>query len=165
MRDVLIIGVACIVAIGAGIWLYLFGLNEPKERQDIKEIPVIVLTEGEHSGLFTERKSFRIRSLPELDQLYDMMYDTERPALPEVNFDQNEVFAIFDGEHPSGGFDVRVVSVRDDGTSRHIALSRIVPGKECVTSEAITSPFSIVVVSKSELPVVREEKTETYSCK
>lgn len=165
MRDAIVIGVACLVAIAAGAWLYFgdTGEHSPNDASGTK-VPVAVLSEGDNSGFMTERKNYRVKSRHELDQLWAVMYGSDGPSLSPVDFETSEVLAVFDGTHSSGGFDVEVTSVYDDALSRRVSITRTAPGEDCITSEAITSPFILVVVPKSDLPIAREETTVTSDC-
>lgn len=166
MRDAIIIAIACIIAIVIGGWLFFLNSDEfAVGVPSAASVSFAVISEGQHAGNLTERKNYRIKSEAELQELWRMMYATNGPPAPVVDFGQHEVLAIFDGTHASGGYDVDVVSVIDDGSSRRITLNRIVPGESCMVTQAITSPYKIIALAKSSALLAREERTEVRECR
>jgi hypothetical protein len=165
MRDTIFIGVACVIAIVVGAWLFWSG-NESSLVPTESKGPVAyeILAEGSYSGSVTERANYRIKSAAELSLLWSMMYGTDGPALPPVDFGRREVLAIFDGTHSSGGYDVRIKSIVDEELARRVTIVRVVSGEDCITSSGITSPYLLVTVPSSSLPLSREESSETATC-
>lgn len=162
MRDALIIAFVCVAAIALGVWLYA-GQGEKSNRAGGTEIEVLI--QGQNAGAVTERKNFRLKNKEQLEQLWRSMYTSDGPALPAVDFSTHEVLAVFDGSHSSGGYGVEVVSVQDSNTARQVVIRRIVPDENCITTDAITNPFILVVLPKSNLPIVRTEETKTVLCR
>lgn len=164
MRDSIVIGLACVVAIVIGAWLFM-SAGAPSEAPASGPVSFSVLVEGQDSGAITEQKNYRIRTASELQELWRLVYGTDGPTIPKVDFDQNEVLAVFDGTHSSGGYDVDVVDVNDEnGLIRHVSILHLAPGETCMTSSAVTSPFQIILLSKSALSIAREDRTEARSC-
>lgn len=161
-RDVWIIGSVCAIAIALGAWLFLAGSQEGEVSGSLTPR---VIAEGQYSGYITERANYRIENADELFELWRMVYATGGPALPPIDFETNEVLAVFDGTHSSGGYGISVLSVEDEpGVARHVTILHREPGESCVTSQAITSPFEVVVLPRSGLPISRTDITETVSC-
>lgn len=164
MKDILILGVACAAAILLGAWLY-FGGGAADAEVPRKEGEVVfsVIDQGVSSGSITERKNYRIKSQDELNELWRMVHGAGAPTT--VDFTKQEVIAVFDGTHVTGGYGVSVASIVDvPSGSRTISIVRTEPGDSCVTTQSITSPFQIIVVSKSNAPFVREEQTIVEEC-
>lgn len=162
MKDVLIIGIACIAAILLGAWLYFSGGSL---YQSSLKTPhsFVVLDQGTFSGGITERKNFRIKTQDDLNELWLMVHGTGAPTT--VDFSKNEVLAIFDGTHTTGGYAVEVSNVVDlPQGNRTVSITRTEPGKTCRTSDAISSPFQIIVLPVSNAPIVREEKLVVTDC-
>ncbi len=161
-RDAIIIGVACLIAILLGGWLFL---SNPSEKPTGGEVEITVLAEGQNSGSITTQKNFRIQNAEKLAELWRLVYGESDDLIPAVNFERNEVLAVFDGTHSSGGYSIEVSSVVDEnGIARRVAVTRRTPGESCVTTQAITSPFQIVVLPISSLPIVRTDASIIVSC-
>lgn len=162
MRDLLIIGGACLIAIVAGAWLFL---SQEDTTASAGPTAYRVFIEGEQSGSITERKNYRIKNEEELDELWRLIYGTSGPSAPAIDFTREELLAVFDGTHSSGGYTVEVVSIEDEpGVARHVSILHTAPGESCMVSQAITSPFVIVRVAATNLPLKRTDLTETVAC-
>jgi len=124
-----------------------------------------VLAEGQDSGSVTRRTNFRIQTEEEFEELWRMVYGSSGPARPPIDFNKREVLAVFDGTHSTGGYDVDVTDIKDDNGRRFIRIRRTSPGDECVVTHAITSPFEIVSVEKSNLSITKEEELVVTECR
>lgn len=165
MRDTIIIGTVCVAAILLGVWLYVSGDGTtPTPHASEGAVSYEVLAEGNNAGSVSERKNYRIKSASEYEQLLALMYGTDSPVLRPVNFEKEEVLAAFDGSHASGGYDIRVEGVTDDGLVRTISIVHTEPGETCMTTGALSSPFVMVVVPKTTLTLSKNVRTETTSC-
>lgn len=124
-----------------------------------------VISEGSDSGTITERKNYRLHSTEEFSALWLMVYGTSS-AVPVVDFTKEEVLAIFDGTRPTGGYSISVDSITDKtALRRRISIRHSLPGDACVTTQAVTSPFQIIRVSKSTAVLAREDFEETQECR
>lgn len=112
----------------------------------------------------TERINYRVKTQEELAELWEQTYHFDGPDMPLVNFETHQILAVFDGTHPSGGYDVRVEKIVDDGQNRHVTITHVSPSETCVVSDAITSPFELVIVPKSTARIVREDLEEVREC-
>ncbi len=163
MKDILILGVACAAAILLGAWLYFGGATSGEPPRMEGAVSFAVLDQGSSSGDVTERKNYRIKSQDELAELWRMVHGTGAPTT--VDFTKQEVIAVFDGTHVTGGYEVAIASVVDVATgSRTVSIVRTEPGESCMTTESITSPYQIIVVPKSDAPFAREEQTVVEEC-
>jgi hypothetical protein len=125
---------------------------------------ISVLGHGANAGSFDQRANYRITDATQFAALWQMIYADSGPVLPTIDFSKYEVLAIFDGSHSSGGYDVGVGTITDTNGARTITIVHTQPGDSCVTSGAVTSPFSIVEVTASTLPVTHVDQTETKQC-
>jgi hypothetical protein len=70
------------------------------------------------------------------------------PLLPEVDFKENTVIAVFMGEKKSTGYGIHITRVDDTGTKLYVALEELIPGKGSAVAEKVTQPYHIVVVPR-----------------
>ena len=169
MRDAIIIFIAIILSMAIGSYLFFNGAPDLSSPPPIPSITrsnneVMVIAEGQNAGSMDRRTNYRITSDAELVALWNMVYTANAPAVPAVDFANYEVLAIFDGSHSSGGYDVSVSRVEDKDGQRTVYIRREAPGEGCITTEAITSPFEIVRVSKTLLPMTKVEENVTKNC-
>lgn len=158
MRDVVIIGVACVIAIAIGVWLYA----GPGVAAPVAPVGISVLDQGNTSGAINERTNYRIRSQDELDQLWRMVHGTGAPAT--VDFTTSDVLAVFDGTHTTGGYEISVTDVAETGGKEMVSILHSSPGASCLTNQMITSPYQIIVVAKSSLPLSHQDVTQVKEC-
>ncbi|MCI0597768.1 protease complex subunit PrcB family protein [Candidatus Parcubacteria bacterium] len=164
MRDAIIIAVVCVAAVAAGAWLFFTNAGNPLTPSSNGPVAFTVVIEGEQSGGVTERKNYRVKSLEDVDELWRFVFGTSGPAIPPVDFSTEELLAVFDGTHSSGGYRIDVLSVEDTASARIITIKHVEPGASCITTSAITSPFQIVQLPKTTLPITREDVTEVREC-
>lgn len=128
-------------------------------------VPFSILTEGENSGDVAERVNYRIRTQPEFETLWTLVHENDGMPVPLVDFDAHDVLAVFEGERPSGGYDISVVSIeRTAEGALAVTILHEEPGESCLTTSVITSPFEFVVVPKSDEPIVRTDLTSIKEC-
>lgn len=164
-----------IAAVVIGGLLYLFG--GPSFHPDLSvtnpvTAPVkvsgnastLVLGQGTSAKGLDQRVNYRITNVEQLTTLWQMVYANNGPALPIVDFSKYEVLAVFDGSHTSGGYGVQVKSIEDTGGNRTIHILHTSPGDSCTTTSAVSSPFVIVQVSASPLPVTHIDDMEMNQC-
>lgn len=69
------------------------------------------------------------------------------PAVDGVDFAASMVVGVFAGQRPTGGFRVVPGAVkRDGGGMNAVAYEVVSPGKRCMVSQALTSPFLVMTV-------------------
>lgn len=165
-RDVLIIGIACVAAIVVGAILFFFAPAKPAlaPAGSATEVPIAVLKEGASAAEMTERKNYRVQDRQQLAAVWAFAYGAEAPPLPSIDFDRHEVLAVFDGQQPTGGYAVMVSKVVDEPDARAVTVTHLAPGEGCVTTQALTNPFQIVRVPRSEKDIERQDQTLEVSC-
>jgi protease stability complex PrcB-like protein len=70
--------------------------------------------------------------------------DANPPPRPEVNFGEQIVIVAALGERPTGGFAIRIDSVRSSDTGRQVFVTTTKPGTTCMTTQVLTQPVHIV---------------------
>lgn len=174
MRYSLIVLGICLAAIVVGGALYMYGPDVLRENPlkesgasvlgaDLaEEVSFSVLVEGQDSQI-TERKNFAAYSSEDFQDLWTRAFGESAPALPSVNFDESYVIGVFAGQKPSGGHSIAVSRVIDENGVRNVAIAITRPGAECVTSQALTSPYQFIVVPFSDRPLAKTDQ-ELEAC-
>lgn len=92
-----------------------------------------------------------VKSQDELNKLYKELGWSD---VPKVEFNQNNVVALFMGEKRTGGYSIGVKKVSiDDGV---VTLKVLKTKPDGMATMAITAPYCIVVVPKSDKVIVEE---------
>ena len=160
-RDVLIIGAICVIAIVIGAWLYLFEVKEVSSQP--AAVSFTVLEHGTNA-LLTDRKNYRIKTSEEFREVWTYAFGPDSTPPSSVDFNTHHVLAVFEGQHASGGYDIAVSAVVDTDSAREVMVTHLEPGAECVTTQAMTSPYEFVLVPKSQAQIVRTDLTVTKDC-
>jgi hypothetical protein len=72
---------------------------------------------------------------------------------PAVDFKTEMVLAVFMGEKRSGGYAVEIKDAVERKGSLVVTVLEKSPGPDSIVTEALTSPFHLVAVKRSTLPV------------
>ena len=70
--------------------------------------------------------------------------------LPEVDFSKQTVLAVFAGQKPTGGYSIKISSVRLDGKELVVSYHVTSPEKGKLNSQVLTYPAHIVSVASSK---------------
>jgi hypothetical protein len=123
-----------------------------------------VLGQGQNANSIDQRVNYRITNADELTAIWELVYGTGGASVPIVDFGRQEVLALFDGSHSTGGYGIALTKIEDMDGTRMITITHTEPGERCITTTSITSPFVLVAVKKSSLPLSHTENTETTEC-
>ncbi len=83
---------------------------------------------------------------------------------PEINFSKYTVIAVFMGEVRTGGYAIRVYDIVDAGASMIVKVEKTEPGPRCIVTQALTQPYHIVQIAKTDKPIFFETTTEITEC-
>ena len=118
---------------------FLFGLLS---CVTLKPLSFATLSGGSYSGVEREEQLV-IDSQTEYAELMEKLGRAEDTK--EIDFSRFIVIAVFMGEKPTGGYDIRIQSiVRKDGLLEVHVLTRVPKEGEMVT-QALSSPYHIVL--------------------
>jgi hypothetical protein len=126
-------------------------------------IPYTVLSEGTTTDSLDDRANYQITAANDLTTLWQMVYG-KNGTVPSVDFSKYEVLGVFDGEHPSTDYGVQVASVVEAGGKRIVMITHMIPGKNCTPLDKPTSPFELISVSKTTLPLTHIDMSSTTPC-
>lgn len=86
-------------------------------------------------------------------------YSAGNWVAPVIDFQQYDVIAVFQGTFPSGGYDISVVDVVQNGSTLDVYVQNKVPAGSLFVTHVFTSPAQMVRVPKLGLPVVFHHTT------
>ena len=75
-----------------------------------------------------------------------------QPDLPEIDFANQEVIAVFMGMRSSGGYSIAIRKV-EDNDKRIVHYSESAPDPDMLTTQALTSPYHMILLPKSDKEV------------
>ncbi len=88
-----------------------------------------------------------------------------QPELPAIDFETNSVIIVAAGQQSSGGAEIRIERVYDDGGIAIIDVTTYAAGDSCVVSTGLTQPVDIAVVPKIVGPHEFRKSSHIRDCK
>lgn len=82
------------------------------------------------------------------------------PEVEDVDFTKEVVVALFAGERPTGGWRIEDLEVKRQGTFSAVSYAVVGPGKGCMTTQALTSPYLVLAVKGERVRFESSERLE-----
>ena len=120
-----------------------------------EEIPFTVVAEGDTAADYPDQQGVVVASPSEWETLWEQLhrYTIPRPTLPEVDFTQHTLLAVFAGEKRSGGYTIQIERVTRTDQAVIVRVTETAPGPEDITTALITYPYQVVKIPRISLPV------------
>ena len=154
------------IAIIVGAVLFMFtggsGTDTTPPTTSVTPVSFIQLASGMQS---TETKSvnYLVTSKAELTELWKIIDNGDDLVPPTVDFDRYDVVAVFAGRTPTAGYTISVSEV-EDGASRAVTVLVERPGASCLPAESVTSPYQVIQLPKTNLPMTHSDVEKVLSC-
>jgi hypothetical protein len=123
-----------------------------------------IVDTGTHAANVDRRKNVAVFSKTEYDNLWRSAKGVDAGAPPKVDFSKEYVIGVFAGTKPTGGYSIAVTSVIDAGTTRTLMVTISKPGEGCIVTQALTSPYQIIVVPKNDLSLANRDTETSTTC-
>jgi len=109
---------------------------------------------GASSGI-KDRREVIVRNAADWESLWRQhaVVFVPQPDTPYVDFSRDMVVGVWTGNKPSTGYAVRIVDVRDEGTRQRVIYQEIAPTAGMATGAALTQPYILRVIPRSDDPV------------
>jgi hypothetical protein len=130
-----------------------------------KKVPAEIVLNGTFCSVDEKREAV-VNSNDELNKLMVDVYRNldQVPKSPVVDFNKNTLIAVFIGARNTGGYMVDIDSVTEGSKNLTVNVTETKPGKSCVVTEAITKPFTIVKIPKTDKKPVFKYKEIVSEC-
>mgnify|MGYP002712488633 CR=1 FL=1 len=117
-------------------------------------IEFTIVKEGENSG-FTEFGKYFIEKAEGMPVIWDSIYKNylKKDPIPEIDFEKNEVYLVAMGEQNSGGYSIKVESVKETKKEIVVTVVSLKPGKGCMTTSVMTYPYQLFLIPKQSKSV------------
>lgn len=128
-------------------------------------LQVVELRSGQNSG-FSQATNKVITTQKELNEVWAILFANymKKDAAPEVDFKVNMLILVADGEKNSGGYSIKVNKAVTNESQTLVSVLHTSPGKNCITTEAITYPFQLVQIKKTSQKVVFDDLEKIIDC-
>ncbi len=109
----------------------------------------IELQSGDNGG-FKSKTNLVISTQEEFLKIWDQAFANymNKETAPSIDFEKNVILLVALGQKTSGGHTIKVNSVVETKDNTVVNILETSPGKDCMTTEAITYPYQIVQIEK-----------------
>lgn len=164
-RDVRMLGSAIVVAIVIGVGVFYFSGPPVSSSSVTNTLPPAVpvpFTEIKHGtqSKVTERVNYLITSSDELKSLWKMINATGTP--PTLDFNKQALLAIFAGQQLVAGSNIAISKI-EDAADRLVSITIARPEGTCA-KKVTTTPYQLIAVPTTTLPLVHKDVVTTVSC-
>ncbi len=120
-----------------------------------QELTFETISKGVISG-HDERKDYVIMDPSEWGNLWGKVHSRVLPTpnLPDVNFEDEIVIAVFQGSHSTGGYAIEITQIVEKENSVEVFVKETSPSPESIVTQAFTQPYHIVKVKRVDKEVV-----------
>lgn len=98
-----------------------------------------------------EEKKYTIKNWREWGDLWIKMGYTR--IAPIVDFNNDMVIAVFQGEKNTGGYSIEINRIIEKEKVIEVSVLETFPGRACMVTQALTSPYHVVKLAKSDKEV------------
>lgn len=86
------------------------------------------------------------------------------PPMPDVDFALYSIIVLLDRVEPSGGYSIEISRLEPGKEKVWVSAVKKSPGRGCVTSQALTQPYHIIMVEKESRGFSLKLQEVTSSC-
>ncbi len=162
-RVIAFLVVVVVILVGFLVWANAGALANLWRTQTA--ISFETIDQGQN-GTIEERKNYVISNTTEWQDLWSLIHSSRNPAppVPSVDFTREKVLVAFQGQQPSGGYQITFESVVDSGDALDVYVKEYVPGAGCATATVITAPYHIVKIPKFDKALVSHSERAVVAC-
>ncbi|MDO8600821.1 MAG: protease complex subunit PrcB family protein [bacterium] len=108
-----------------------------------------------YSGHY-DRKDYVIKENSEWRSLWDIVNTTvaPRPVLPSIDFGNEMIIAVFQGNHSTGGYSIEIIEILEKANSLEVTVKETSPSPGSIVTQAFTQPFHIIKTKRIDKKVV-----------
>jgi len=111
--------------------------------------------QGNRAGI-NETQQVVIRNTGDWQKLWNQIHSSREPmpTVPVIDFSSNMVIGYFLGQRSTGGYSVSIEDIKESNDEIVVTISTTMPGRNSIVSQALTSPYAIQAIPKSDKKVV-----------
>lgn len=132
---------------------------------DNTKLPLEIVIDGTYSAV-EDKREMLITTNDQYQSLMSEVYKNldQMPRIPVVDFNKNSVVAVFIGERSNGGYMVSIDSINESSKNIHVNIIESTPGPNCITTQALTRPFTLVKIPKTDKKPLFKTKQIVKDC-
>ncbi|MBI4065753.1 protease complex subunit PrcB family protein [Candidatus Kaiserbacteria bacterium] len=167
-RDAVILTSAIVVAVVVGVFVFFSnGGNLASVFSAVADnnsgngvVQFTEIARGSQSAI-ERRVNYFITSSEQFNELWKIINAGGMP--PKVDFKTHAVIAVFAGQEPAAGYEIAVNKIEDNG-KRMVSITLAKPDGGCAVAQMTTTPYQLIVLPTTSLPLTHEDKIIETSC-
>lgn len=158
-KEKLVFGGVVLLMLVVIVSIFLYGRSASpiKVYSQAVTVPFTTLTQGRQSTV-GKRVNYVLTSPTELNQLWKAINATGTP--PKVDFKKQTVIAVFAGNESSSSIAIAKI---EDADARMVSIAITKP--DCAAKPTSATPYEIVAVPVSSLPLAHTDIPVSANCK
>ena len=88
-----------------------------------------------------------------------------KPPIPMVDFETKQLLLVTMGEQANGGYTIKVSTIEKSIKGILVTIEDAKPGKACDNTSAITYPFQLIEMPKTEKEITFARVSKINTCK
>jgi len=161
------VGGIAIIAIGIGVFVFLYGGNRfnsssavANNNLSVVAVPFTKIVQGDTSTI-KNRVNYFINSSEQLNELWGMIDATSTP--PKIDFKKEAVIAVFAGKQTVADYSIYVSKIIDSDT-RMVYITLAKPDGKCAKKQSEVFPYEIITIPSTSLQLAHEDIQTTTNC-
>ncbi len=159
-KEAYIFGGVVLVMIVIIVAIFLYGRRTSPIRSNTQAqsvtVPFTTLTQGRQSAV-AKRVNYVLTSPAQLSEIWKVVNAKGTP--PKVDFKKQAVIAVFAGTESSSSIAIAKI---EDTTARMVSIAITKP--DCTVPPSTASPYEIVAVPTTSLPLTHSDIPTTIPC-
>lgn len=129
------------------------------------DIEIVEIADGSYGDTFRDQ-NIAIRSEKEYKSFWKELYEKRDPTpkRPSIDFSKNILLFTIRKQKPTGGYATQISKAVKTDNELAVKITNTDPGDNCMTTQALTTPFQLVKVKKVDKPIKFYEKTVKKDC-
>lgn len=127
--------------------------------------PTEIVVAEQYSGI-VDRRRLVIRDAQSWSTLWNEAFSRRhpRPPVPSIDFAEHVVIAASTGTRSNGGYGLTFDAIHEADGVLYAVVREISPGRNCITTQALTNPVIAVRVPRRGAQVTFIERAEITDC-
>jgi hypothetical protein len=123
--------------------------------KDAEPITIATIATGSYANNSVAGQHLVIRDQTAFEEFWNKLYANREPmpALPDIDFDKKMILGAVSETKPTGGYSVRLTKAGIRHGQLGVKVEKGIPGSDCVTTQALSTPYHLVQVQKLDIPV------------
>ena len=103
-----------------------------------------------------DNKYYVIKETSEWGNLWSIVYSIiiPKPDLPDVNFNNEMIIAVFQGSQPSSGYSIEITEIIEKENFVEVFVKKTSPSQGSLQLDVITDPFHIVKIRRVDKEII-----------